>query len=105
MNNTVQTIIEMDKAARLKVSNAKIQAQTLTENAEKKRIKLTKKYKEATETEAERICDGIKKASEAEIEKIRSDADEKCKRLEAAIKKSRASRISEITKRIFEGTE
>lgn len=104
MNNTVQTIIEMDKAARLKVSNAKIQAQTAAENAEKKRIKLTEKYAAETKNEADRICDEIKKASEAQIEKIRFEADEKCRRLEAAVEKTRASRINEITERIFEGT-
>lgn len=103
MNNTIQTIIEMDKIARQLVNNARVQAEAVKDSAEKKRIKLAEKAEAETKAETDRICGEIKKDSEEKIEKIKAEADEKCRRLDEAISKNREARINEIIERIFEG--
>ena len=64
MNNTVQKIIDFDKAARQSVGAAKAEAQRITDEAEKKRIAISEAAKNETEAETKRICDEIRKKSD-----------------------------------------
>lgn len=104
MNNTIQTIIEMDKAAREKVKRAEAEAERLTAHKNKKLSNLEQASKAQSEAEIRKECDEIKKLSEKEIEKITSEADEKCRRLDSVMKKSSDRMCREIVDRIFRGT-
>ena len=103
MNNTVQKIIDFDKAARQSVGAAKAEAQRITAEAEKKRIALSEAAKNETEAETKRIFDEIRKKSDAEIEKVKNEADEKCRRLDETMKNGGEEKINDIIRRIFGG--
>ena len=101
MNNTIQTIIEMDKAARERIRRADAEAKRITEAAEKKLSNLEQAAKAQAEAEIRKECAEIKKASEKEIEKINSEADEKCRKLDLIMKDNADSMRKNIVDRIL----
>ena len=66
MNNTIQTIIEMDKAAREKIRRAEAEAERITAHKNKKLSNLEQSSKAQSEAEIRKECDEIKKNSEKE---------------------------------------
>jgi len=103
MNNTIQTIIEMDKAAREKIRKAEAEAERITAHKNKKLSNLEQSSKAQSEAEIRKECDEIKKNSEKEIGKITAEADEKCRRLDSVMQKSSDRMCREIVDRIFRG--
>lgn len=101
--NVVQTIIEMDKSARAKVGEARQRAEQIKADAKKRCDELIRKDKEQTDSEAKRICDEIKKKSDREIAAAVSEADEKCRCLEEAMKNGAEERLDAAVERIFGG--
>ena len=63
MNNTIQTIIEMDKAAREKIRRAEAEAERITAHKNKKLSNLKQSSKAQSEAEIRKECDEIKKNS------------------------------------------
>ncbi len=104
MNNTIQTIIEMDKAAREKLRRAEAEAERITAHKNKKLSNLEQSSASQSEAEIRKECDEIKKLSEKEISRITEEADEKCRRLDSVMKKSSDRMCREIVDRIFRGT-
>lgn len=100
-NSTVQTIIDMDKAARQRKADAQAEAQRITEQAEEKRAELIRTAKAKTEAQASVICNEIKAASDKEIEKVKNESDEKCRRLDEIMSRDAETRIDGIIDRIF----
>ena len=103
MNNTIQTIIEMDKAARERIRRAEAEAERITSDNNKKLSNLEQSSKAQSEAEIRKECDEIKKNSEKEIGKITAEADEKCRRLDSVMEKSSDRMCREIVDRIFRG--
>lgn len=103
MNNTIQTIIEMDKAAREKIKRAKAEAERITADKNKKLSNLENSSQTQSEAEIRKECDEIKKLSEKQIGKITSEADEKCRRLDSVMKKNSDRMCREIVDRILAG--
>ncbi len=103
MNNTIQTIIEMDKAARERIRRAESEAERIEADAKKKLSNLEKSAAVQSETEIKKSCSETEKASEKEIERIVSEADEKCRRLESVMKSRSDEMCREIVDRIFGG--
>lgn len=104
MNNTVQTIIDMDKAARQRKKEAEQKAAEILREAEEKRLSLIKASDAKTEAEASRICMEIKLKSDEEIEKVKTQTEEKCRRLDEILDGSAQKLMDEIIGRIFGGT-
>ncbi len=104
MNNTIQTIIEMDKAARERMKRAKAEAERVTAGANKKLSNLEQSSKAQSEAEIRKECEQIKKLSDKEIDKITSEADEKCRRLDSVMENGSESMCRRIVERILRGT-
>lgn len=103
MNNTIQTIIEMDKAAREKIKRAEAEAQRITSDTEKKLGNLRQTEQSRCEADITKTCSDIKKQSEEEIARITAEADEKCRRLDSVMKEQADDMCREIMDRIFGG--
>ena len=104
MNNTIETIIEMDKAARDKIRRAEAEAQRINADTEKKLSNLEKSFKAQTDTEIKKSCGEIKKDADKEIEKITADCDKKCRKLDEILEKNADIMCRTIVDRIFKGT-
>ncbi len=103
MNNTVQAIIDMDKAARQQVAEAREKALGISRQNNDAADNLIKKADEDIKKEAKRICDEIKRKSDAEIQRVKTDSDEKCRRLDEVMK-TRSDKLSDdIIDRILRG--
>lgn len=105
MNNTIQTIIEMDKTAREKVKRANAEAQRIAAETEKKLSNLRKTGQSHSEADTGKLCDEIRRQADREIAEITSDADEKCRRLDKVMKEHSDAMCGEIVGRIFAGAE
>lgn len=105
MNNTIQNIIEMDKAARSRIGKAEAQAKKIAEDTEKKLSNLKKTEQARSEAQISKDIAEIKKDADAEIERITADADEKCRRLDSVMKKQSDAMCREIVERIFSGAD
>ncbi len=103
MNNTVQAIIDMDKAARQQVAEAREKALGISRQNSDAADNLIKKADEDIKKEAKRICDEIKRKSDAEIERVKTDSEKKCRHLDDAMK-TRSDKLSDdIINRILRG--
>ena len=106
MNNSiVQTIIDMDKSARQRKSDAQAEAGRITAEADEKRVELTRTEKAKTEAQASVICNEIKARSDSEIERVKTESDEKCRRLDEIMSSGADARIDEIIDRIFDSVK
>lgn len=105
MNNTVQTIIDMDKAARNRKAEAVAKADGILKEAEEKRTALKKSAAAKTEAESSRICQEIKADSDREIARVKAETDEKCRRLDEVIGNNADLHMTEIINNIFGGTD
>ena len=99
-----QLIIEMDKKARQKGTDAKAEKKLIESETEDKLKSLTRTAAAKTEAEASRICSEIKEKTDEEISAIKAKTDKKCAKLDEIMKNESDKRCSEIIERIFRGT-
>lgn len=101
MNNTIQKIIELDRAARERVEQAQEQAQRITDECISEQERLTKESDEEIREQIERIKRDCRRKADNEIERLRATSREKCGRLDSIAQANASRWEKEIFERIF----
>ena len=100
MENIIDSIIDIDKTARDKVSAAKEKASEILENAEKEKEKLRIESSTALNKEIEEKFGAIREKSDREIALAEEDSEKKCRLLEETMNKGKDAWKSGIIGRI-----
>lgn len=101
MNNTIQKIIELDRAARERVEQAQEEAQRITNECIGEQDRLTKETDKEIHEQLERIKRDCRKKADNEIERLRASSREKCMRLDKIAQANAPRWEKEILERIF----
>ncbi len=101
LNNTIQKIIELDQAARERVEQAQQQAQKITEECIGEQERLTAETDEDVRAKIESINGEYREKADKEIEFLRAQSEQKCRRLSEIAKQNAPQWQSEILERIF----
>lgn len=100
MENIIDSIIDIDKTARNKVSDAKEKASAILNNAAKDKEKLRTESRDKLNREIEEKCGSIREKSDKDISLAEEEAEKKCRILEETMDKGREAWKSEIVGRI-----
>lgn len=100
MENIIDSIIDIDKTARNRVSEARKQADAIIREAEEKREALKKESRALLEKEIEYRKHAIRVSSDSKIASAERSAEEKCRSLEEKMEHGRGGWKSEIIGRI-----
>lgn len=101
LNNTIQKIIELDRAARERVEQAQEQAQRITDECIGEQERLTKETDEEIREQIERIKRECRRMADNEIERLRASSRESCGRLDKIAQTNAPRWEKEILGRIF----
>lgn len=100
MENIIDSIIDIDKTARNRVSAARKEADAIISEAEKKREAMKKESHALLEKEIEDKKRLIKDNSDSKISEAEREAEEKCRSLEEKMEQGRSSWKTGIIGRI-----
>ncbi len=100
MDNSIELVIECDKAARNLVEQAKREAEEITESAKAEKEKLLCESKSRLKAETEARFEEIRKNSDDEISGYERYADEKCSFLDKIVKDEKEGWKKDIVGRI-----
>lgn len=100
LENIIDSIIDIDKTARNKVSDAKKKASEILDNAVSGKDKLRTESRNELNKEIEERCGSIRENSDRVISLAEEEAEKKCRLLEEIMDKGRESWKSEIVGRI-----
>ena len=96
MTSSIEKIIELDKQARQKVSDANRRAREIIEEAEAEKSKMGSDYSARVENRLEIVKDSFGKMAEDEIAKIEADKESAIARLDESMNSHRAEWEKEI---------
>lgn len=101
LNNTIQTIIELDRAARERVEQAQAQAESITEECIAEQERLTAETDREIREQTERIKRSCREKADSEIERLKAASRESCGRLDKIAQSNAPRWEKEILGRIF----
>ena len=101
MDNPIDEIIAIDKAARKTVAEAQQKAKEILASAQEEKLKLKEESaaRLSAETKEQRFL--TQKLTDVEIERIEEEAEEKCRLLNERMTSERSARKAEIVSRII----
>ena len=101
MDNPIDEIIAIDKAARKTVEEAQQKAKEILASAQEEKLKLKEESaaRLSAETKEQRFL--TQKLTDVEIERIEEEAEEKCRLLNERMTSERSARKAEIVSRII----
>ena len=101
MDNPIDEIIAIDKAARKTVEEAQQKAKEILASAQEEKLKLKEESaaRLSAETKEQRFL--TQKLTDVEIERIEEEAEEKCRLLNERMTSERGARKAEIVSRII----
>ena len=101
MDNPIDEIIAIDKAARKTVEEAQQKAKEILASAQEEKLKLKEESaaRLSAETKEQRFL--TQKITDVEIERIEEEAEEKCRLLNERMTSERSARKAEIVSRII----
>lgn len=101
MDNSVATIIEMDKKARAAAEEASRKAEAILADARRKKEQTAAENAEKLAGQLESLMSGIKAASDKDISDAEKKADEKCRILDEKMAAGKDAWKKEIKDRIL----
>lgn len=100
MENIIDSIIDIDKTARDRVTAAKKKASEILDNAVREKEKLRLESRKEFDKKVEEKCGSIRESSDRAISLAEEEAEKKCRILEETMDKGREAWKSEIVGRI-----
>lgn len=101
MDNPIDEIIAIDKAARKTVAEAQQKAKEILASAQEEKLKLKEESATRLSAETKEQRFSAQKLTDVEIERIEEEAEEKCRLLNERMTSERSARKSEIVSRII----
>ena len=101
MDNPIDEIIAIDKAARKTVEEAQQKAKEILASAQEEKLKLKEESAARLSAETKEQSFSAQKLTDVEIERIEEEAEEKCRLLNERMTSERGARKAEIVSRII----
>ena len=101
MDNSVATIIEMDRKARAAAEEASRKAEAILADARRKKEQTAAENAEKLAAQTEALMSGIRSASDKDISEAEKKADEKCRILDEKMAAGKDAWKKEIKDRIL----
>ena len=101
MDNPIDEIIAIDKAARKTVAEAEQKAKEILASAQEEKLRLKEESAARLSAETKEQRFSAQKLTDVEIERIEEEAEEKCRLLNERMTSERSARKAEIVSRII----
>lgn len=98
---SIASIIEIDKKARQRVEQAKLEAQEIIDNANERKAEIMREYNKASDEQLEKIGGEYQLKAEGSLSEIELRSNEKMDRLREAMEQNRQRWEDEIISRII----